>query len=301
MTFVYFLTKHIIKINVIIKNNKLLMKYKILILTGAIIFAASCNSQNSDNNTENNDSSSVETVIIKKIEPQEKAKYPNVKSIPVPEGFTRITTTPGSFGDYLRNTELKTEDNKVYLHNGELKWNQSAQFAVLKIDVGTRDLQQCADAVMRLRAEYLYEQKQYNKIHFNFLSDGKPRYFNDYAKGDLSHKKFRKYMDYIFSYANTSSLKNELKKVNSSDDIQIGDVFIQKGKPYGHAITVMDIAKNESGEIIFLLSQSYMPAQDIHILKNPKNKAISPWYKAKKTGSLYTPEWTFTFNDLMRF
>lgn len=277
------------------------MKNKVLILIIAIILTASCNSQNSDNNTENNDSSSVKTIIIKKIEPQEKAKYPNVKSIPVPERFTRITTTAGSFGEYLRNLELKTKDNKVYLHNGELKWNQSAQFAVIKIDVGTRDLQQCADAVMRLRAEYLYKQKQYNKIHFNFLSDGKPRYFNDYAKGDLSHKKFRKYMDYIFSYANTSSLKNELKKVNSTDDIQIGDVFIQKGKPYGHAITVMDIAKNESGEIIFLLSQSYMPAQDIHILKNPENEAISPWYRAKNTGNLYTPEWTFTFNDLMRF
>ena len=172
---------------------------------------------------------------------------------------------------------------------------------MLKIDVGTRDLQQCADAVMRLRAEFLYGLKQYNNIHFNFLSDSKPRYYNDYVKGDFSYIKFRKYMNYIFSYANTSSLKNELHKINSAEEIQIGDVFIQKGKPYGHAVTVMDIAKNQMGEILFLLSQSYMPAQDIHILNNPKNLTISPWYKVKKTGNLNTPEWTFTFDDLMRF
>ncbi len=277
------------------------MKNTIIFILFINMFAASCNSQSSDNKTKANDSSTVETNIIKKIEPQETAKYPNVKSIPVPVGYKRIEIAPGSFGDYLRNSELKTKDNKVYLHTGKPKRNQSAQFAVLLIDIGTRDLQQCADAVMRLRAEFLYEKKQYNKIHFIFLSDGKPRYFNDYAKGDFSHKKFRKYMNYIFSYANTSSLKNELKKVNSTEDIQIGDVFIQKGKPYGHAITVMDIAKNESDEIIFLLSQSYMPAQDIHILKNPENEAFSPWYKTKESGNLYTPEWTFTFNDLMRF
>ena len=261
----------------------------------------SCYSQNNEQEISSNDSSAVKTIMLKPIEPQETAKYPSVKSIPVPKSYKRVDIKPGSFGEYLRNLELKTENNKVYLHTGELKWNQTAQYAVLKIDVGTRDLQQCADAVMRLRGEYLFAQKQYSNIHFNFLSDGKPRYYKDYAKGDLSHKKFRKYMDYIFSYANTASLKNELTKVNSINDIQIGDVFIQKGRPYGHAITVMDVAKNESGEIIFMLSQSYMPAQDIHILKNPNNENLSPWYKVNSNGILITPEWSFKYEDLMRF
>ncbi|MCF6365721.1 MAG: DUF4846 domain-containing protein [Bacteroidales bacterium] len=162
-------------------------------------------------------------------------------------------------------------------------------------------MQQCADAVMRLRGEYLFGQKRYSDIHFNFLSDGKPRFFSTYAKGDFSHKKFRKYMDYIFSYANTASLKKELKKVESPRNIQIGDVFIQKGNPYGHAVSVMDVAKNDTGEIVFMLSQSYMPAQDIHILKNPNDENLSPWYKLKESGELNTPEWTFSFDDLKRF
>jgi len=114
-------------------------------------------------------------------------------------------------------------------------------------------------------------------------------------------RKFRNYMNYIFSYANTASLKNELKKVSSIQDIKIGDVFIQKGRPYGHAITVMDVATNKKGEKVFMLSQSYMPAQDIHILINPNNLKLSPWYKINKLGNLITPEWSFLYKDLMRF
>ena len=109
-------------------------------------------------------------------------------------------------------------------------------------------------------------------------------------------------MDYIFAYANTASLKNELKKISHINDIKIGDVFIQKGNPYGHAVTVMDMATDKkTGKKIFLLSQSYMPAQEIHILINPNNKQLSPWYNPAETKKLYTPEWTFEWKDVMRF
>jgi hypothetical protein len=148
--------------------------------------------------------------------PQTEAKYKNIRAIPVPKGFHRIGADKNSFADYLRNLPLKTDNNKVYLFDESLKGNQSAQFAVVKMDVGKQDLQQCADAVMRLRGEYLYSQKKYSEIHFTFVSDGKPRYFKDYNSGDLSYKNFRKYMNYIFSYANTASLKKELKSVGKN-------------------------------------------------------------------------------------
>ena len=42
-----------------------------------------------------------------------------------------------------------------------------------------------------------------------------------------------------------------------------------------------------------------MPAQDIHIVKNPTEPALSPWYSANVTGAtLETPEYTFSINEL---
>lgn len=58
----------------------------------------------------------------------------------------------GSFGAWLRTLPLK-KGTTVYLYNGRPKENQDAQFAVVDISVGQEDLQQCADAVMRLHAQ----------------------------------------------------------------------------------------------------------------------------------------------------
>lgn len=224
----------------------------------------------------------------------------NIGDIQTPKGFERIALDSNSFGNYLRNLTLST-DNKVYLFNGDLKYNQSVHYAVVQIDIGKSDLQQCADAVIRLRAEYLYKNKMYDKIHFNFLSDGKPRYYKDYAAGDYSYSKFRKYLNWIFAYANTKSLIKELKKIDISQ-MQIGDVLIQEGTPYGHAVIVVDMADNKKiNEKVFLIAQSYMPAQNIHILKNINASEISPWYKLVNEGRIFTPEWTFTVEDLYRF
>lgn len=235
------------------------------------------------------------------IKQQTEAWYGHVKDIALPTGYTRIPCDTLSFGFYLRNLELKTTGNEVLLYSGTKKWNQSAQFAVIKMDAGTRDLQQCADAVMRLRAEYLYSQKKFKQIHFNFVSDGKPRYYEQYCKGDYSYKTFRKYLDYIFSYANTASLKKELKKVTGIKEMKTGDVFIQTGNPYGHAVIVMDMAVDIMGNKIFLLAQSYMPAQEIHILVNPTDLKLSPWYRVDFGEILNTPEWTFYKDDLYGF
>ena len=51
-----------------------------------------------------------------------------------------------------------------------------------------------------------------------------------------------------------------------------------------------------------MLAQSYMPAQDIHILQNFENEEISPWYSVKELEfNFRTPEWTFSINQLKRF
>ena len=52
---------------------------------------------------------------------------------------------------------------------------------------------------------------------------------------------------------------------------------------------------------IFMIAQSFMPAQNIYILKNLRNEKINPWYELKGTEKLYTPERTFKWSDLKRF
>jgi len=233
-----------------------------------------------------------------------------------PVGFNRIEVNANSYGSYLRNLPLKEDGSKVKFYNGVIKPNFWVYAAVIDIDVGERNLQQCADAVMRLRGEYLYQNKKYDQIHFNFTNgfrvdysewmkgnrivvEGNKSYWKKQASPSNSYSSFRKYMDIIFAYAGTISLAKELKEVKLQD-IQIGDIFIQGGSP-GHAVIVVDLAADKSGNKIFLLAQSYMPAQEIHILKNPNNKNISPWYSINFDGDLVTPEWTFKKTDLKRF
>ena len=85
--------------------------------------------------------------------------------------------------------------------------------------------------------------------------------------------------------------------------LQPGDVFIKGGSP-GHAVIVVDVAiYPQTGKKVFLLTQSYMPAQQSQIVVNPANRGLSPWYELSDNdeGKLYTPEWVFEKKDLKRF
>lgn len=214
-----------------------------------------------------------------------------LKDIKPPAGYKRFPADPVSFAAWLRSVPLK-KDKTVYLYNGKIKSNQSAQYAVIDISVGNKDLQQCADAVMRLRAEYLYMQKKYDAIAFMDYS-GK---WYKWTKGS-NRLAFDNYLQTVFGWCGSASLEKQLKPVNNFNKIKAGDVLIQGGFP-GHAITVMDIAVNEEGKKVFMLSQGYQPAQDMHVLINPMKPALSPWYEFGETEQIITPEWHFTKKNL---
>lgn len=235
----------------------------------------------------------------------------------VPAGYTRVVSTKNSFGEYLQNTALKANGTLVHFYSGQEKPNKVAA-AILNLDVGTKDLQQCADAVMRLRAEYLYHNKLYDALHFNFTNGFNAEYakwrggYRIAVKGNKvswirttkessSYESFREYLNMVFMYAGTASLAKELKPV-TLNQMQIGDVFIRGGSP-GHAVIVVDMAINsKTNKKLFMIAQSYMPAQDIHVLVNKNNPAISPWYELDETANqIYSPEWTFESTELKRF
>jgi hypothetical protein len=239
--------------------------------------------------------------------------------VATPENFKRTDEIENSFGQYLRNLPVLSHKTKVKLFNGNLKKRQDVHAAIIDMSIGNRDLQQCADAVMRLRSEYLWNNENYEDLHFNFTNGFNAKY-SRWMQGERiringdrvtwarstsasnTHDDLMDYLTMVFSYAGTLSLAQELNSI-SIKEIEIGDVFIKGGAP-GHAVIVVDKAiHTETGEVLVLLAQSYMPAQNIHLLNNfSTNKDINPWYSIEDFQQVVlTPEWKFKPTDLKRF
>jgi Domain of unknown function (4846) len=242
----------------------------------------SCNNNANSKNTIENIIKATKTI------PSKENDFLQIKNIPLPNGFERITNADNSFAAWLKNIALK-KDKTVYTFDGREKYNQSAQFAVLDISVGKRDLQQCADAVMRLRAEYLFAQQKFSEIIFRDNGSGVYTFTQPYNR-----ENFAKYLDKVFGMCGTASLVKQLKPKNNFSNIQAGDVLIRGGFP-GHAVMVMDVAENGAGKRI------YMPAQDIHVLQNHMDGNLSPWYEVNENDVIQTPEYTFRKNELMQW
>ncbi len=232
---------------------------------------------------------------------------------PVPAGCQRVAVAAGSWGEWLRWLPLLPAGTPARLYDGTLKNRQDVVAAVVNIDVGRQDLQQCADAVIRLRAEYLFAHDP-AEVHFR-LTTGYDFRFSDYVGGQTfavrgekvvpapkaaeapTHAALARYLLPTFGYAGTLSLSRELRAVPLAQ-VQPGDVLIRGGSP-GHAVLVLDVAENRaSGARYMLLAQSYMPAQSIHVLRD---EVSGTWFRADEYGNVSTPEWGFRGDELKRF
>lgn len=232
--------------------------------------------------------------------------------VTTPAGYTRMKSGKGSLGEFLRNYPMKKDGSSVLLYDGRKKGNQNAHAGVFQLPLENQDLQQCADSVMRVYAEYFWKTKQKNRIAFHFV-DGFLADYPTWKKGgriqfgnqttwiqsasyDDSYQNFKKYLRVVFSYASTISMKEESKKTTVSK-MQIGDIFIRGGSP-GHVVMIVDMCKDARGKIAFLLAQGYMPAQEFHLLKNP-NHEEDPWYYEEElVYPFVTPEYTFEEGSL---
>jgi len=235
-----------------------------------------------------------------------------------PPGFTRIRLETACFATWLRHLPVKSGRPPIKLYDGRLAKEQDAHHAVLDIDVGNTNLQQCADAAIRLRAEYFYSRSLYDSINFCFTS-GDSCCLRDWIEGlrpdvdgnqvtwiqsepkDSGYTSFREYLDTIFMYAGSYSLARDLQTIDDLLDVNVGDLFILPGFP-GHVVIVVDIAINENtDQRLMLLAQGYTPAQDFHILKNWHDPDLSPWYEIDFGEWLVVPHWRFPSGSLRRF
>lgn len=235
--------------------------------------------------------------------------------ISVPEGYTRISQEEGSLGSFIRSYGMKEDGAKVLLYDGTEKGNQRAQAAVFTLPLEARDLQQCADSVMRMYAEYFLSTEQYDKIAFQFTNgflaeytkwrdgyrivvDGNNTYWSLTAGYDDSYECFQDFMRMVFAYAGTLSMQYEATEITMAE-LRIGDVFLYSGSP-GHVVMVVDICEDANGKKAFLLAQGFMPAQEFHVLRNP-NHENDPWYyEDEVVYPFVTPQYTFSEGSLKR-
>ena len=264
------------------------------ILFTLLIFLFNCE-KTSKSGIKNEGNESSEFLEIQSSLKINKDKNTVKERFPAPEDYSWVEERPNSFGHYLENFTLKKYDSPILKYDGSEIETQHLHEAIFDIDTGTKDLQQCADAIIRLRAEYLFKQKMFNEIKFHFTS-GDLMTWNDYKNGtrafvngnlvqfkktenfDDSKENFGKYLDLIFTYAGTISLNKETKPVLKTNDLKIGDILINAGSP-GHVVFIAGVSEIQKGEKLFLLAEGFTPAQSIHVLKNPFNPKISPWYE----------------------
>ena len=231
-----------------------------------------------------------------------------VKPALPPAPLVQTRTVPGSWPFFLQH--LKIVDGPILDYRGQPVADQEKGAGIIPYDVGKSDLQQCADALMRLRAEFLYEQKRHGEIAFHFVSGDLYR-FTDYLAGKRpkasgnrvvlvsgaaqpnTHASLRKYLDYVYMYASTISLAKELKK---TDRYAIGTVVIYAGSP-GHCFIIID-EKEEGGKKLFKLAEGYTPAQSIYVLRNPEDG--SSWYSLGP-GTINTASYSFTKYEVKSF
>ncbi len=241
-----------------------------------------------------------------------------VGEISPPNNCVRVEANSDSFGAWLRKLPLKSPSSRINLYNGTRKLYQFGLYRVIDLNVGDKDLQQCADVAIRLRSDFLLSQQRTDDIAFNFTSGDRAYYkkwiagerpimngndvtWRKTAKIDSSYENFQKYLNTIFMYAGSYSLSQELKKVESANKVEIGNCLIQGGFP-GHVIIVVDVAiDTTSMEKYVMFAQGYTPAQDIHIVRNLEEAELSPWYRVVKDQQIETPEWNFKWSDLFAF
>lgn len=235
----------------------------------------------------------------------------------VPKGYKRVEYAKGSFQEYLRRYELKPYGSKIINYDDSEYYWQKGHIGILDVPVPKNGLQQCADALIRIRSEYLWDNDRKGEIGFNFTSghycswvqyakgyrpkiNGSKVMFNKTAAANHSKDNFYKYLNLIYMYSGTLSLYNELPKINAIKDLKIGDMLIKGGSP-GHIVMIADEIVNEAGEKGFLLFQGNTPAQSVHLVRNLENSTFSPWYELKMNSKIPVSNYTFGNSKFVRF
>ncbi len=244
---------------------------------------------------------------------------PLSRRIGPPRGFHRIPAPRGTYSYWLRHLPLLPKASPVRSFDGRVivAATNPHLAAVVDMDVGKRNLQQCWDSIVRLRAEYLWATGQKNRIAFPYgggigrfswpkwAAGFRPRRVTKrryrlkrVARPSHGRKSFRRYLKHIFIW--TGTIHSGKTKQVPLARIRAGDFFTWPGSP-GHAVLVLDMATDDRGRKVILIGQGFMPAQDFHVVASGQD--TSPWFHlGSPPQGLSDAFWgTFPWNSLRRF
>ena len=238
-------------------------------------------------------------------------EWPTVASLDTyvepPPGYRRVDLEAESFGSFLRQLPVRLDRRRVRSHAGRPLGSPSAGIVAMPLVDG--NLQQCADSILRLYAEFLWMHDRRDEIQFHFTS-GDRSDWADWRDGERfrihgatverhegappqnSRANFRRYLRHLFMYAGTHSLPMDARTLDPSESTRPGDVFLESGAP-GHVVLVLDVAENDDGERVALIGQGFMPAQEFHLVEAEGPATIGGvWFELPEAGEvLETPSW----------
>ena len=219
------------------------------------------------------------------------------EAFPPPVGAVRRPADP--WGAHLQALPLRSAETPVHTYDGRVVAHDAR---VVDLPLVAGDLQQCADSILRLRAEWLRDQGRSVSFH---ATSGDPMPWSRYQGGERAAAVGRglqwsggrgpatwdQYLRALFTWAGTLSL--EAHDTQPTTDLAAGTVLVRGGSP-GHAVLVLDVADGPDGTWL-LVGEGYMPAQDFHVERGP-NGGWWPWVPG-----LNLSHWTFGAANLQRF
>lgn len=227
-----------------------------------------------------------------------------------PTGYTRVETDDGSFGTYLRAIPLKPDGSAVLQHDGTA--SEASAAAVVDLSIGAGDRCQLTDALLLLRARYLFDAGRKDEIQFYF-SSGFLYDFTTYAAGRRvkvdgnnvtwvtkdtpgdTLQDLYGYLGTLYSYSRAVSVK--ANDTMQTSNVVPGTLFTNDG-----GAIIADLARNDAtGESVVLLIRGGSPASDLYVMDNTLAPELSPWFSVSPAGGIYAGEITFMISDAREF
>jgi hypothetical protein len=243
----------------------------------------------------------------------ERGYDPLASAFPPPAGCARVEAAEGTWGHWLRHLPLRRAGTPVVTGGGWTVISGRSPHLAGVVDLDVRRNQECADIIFRLRAEYLRWAGRDDEIAFS-ASGGRLAWaewkrgirphpvgnrlrFRRTAAPDASRASFDRYLAAVFRWCGTLTLARDSRRGDPAD-IQIGDLFVHGGSP-GHAVLVVDLARDRAGKQAALLLEGYMPAQSAYL---PAPDAETAWFDLDPHLPVDTPRYgAFEWSELRRF